>query len=203
MVKASIKQLQEHGEVKRGRIGVTIQDINFELRKAFNLKNGQQGVLITSVFDNSSAQSAGIKSGDVIISVDGKPTKSTGQLRTRIGMKAIGEKVSVGLIRGGDLKHFEVDIGQIDVQQNLTQQHKLLEGVQLENNSNGHGVIIIGMTPNSFAAYSGLRSGDIILGVNKKPVTTIESLNKSLKNSNKKVLLRINRKGRLFYLVIR
>ena len=203
MVKASIKQLQEYGEVKRGRIGVTIQDINSELRKAFNLKNGQQGVLITSVLDNASAQSAGIKQGDVIISIDGKPTKSTGQLRTRIGMKAIGEKISVGLIRGGDLKQFEVEIGQTKAHQTLTQQHKLLKGVQLENNSNGRGVIILGMTPNSFAAYSGLRPGDIILGANKQPVTTIESLNNSLKGSNKKTLLRINRKGRLFYLVIR
>ncbi len=203
MVKASIKQIQEYGEVKRGRIGVTIQDINPELRRAFNLKNGQQGVLVTGVLDNSSAQEAGIKQGDVITSIDGKPTKSTGHLRTRIGIKMIGDEVSVGLIRGGDLKQFDVEIGKTEVDQNLTQRHKLLEGVQLENNTNAQGVIIVGMTPNSFAAYSGLRPGDIILGANKKPVTTIESLNSSLKSSHKKILLRINRKGRLFYLVIR
>ncbi len=203
MVKASINQIEEFGEVKRGRIGVTIQDINSELRKAFNLKNGQQGVLVTSVLDNSSAENAGIKQGDVIISINGKPTKSTGQLRTRIGMKAIGDEIEVALIRGNDLKKLKVEIGKIDNTRSLAKKHKLLDGVQLENNTNSNGVIILGMTPNSFAAYSGLRPGDIILGANKKPVTNIKSLNNALTDSNKKILLRINRKGRLFYLVIR
>lgn len=202
MIKASIKQIQEHGEVRRGRIGVTIQDINTELRTAFNLKNGQQGVLITSVLEHSSAQKAGIKQGDVIINVDGKSTKSTGQLRTRIGMKAIGDEVVVTLIRGGNLKRFTVEIGNTENKRMLTQRHQLLEGMELENNNNGQGVVIIGMKPNSFAIYSGLRPGDIILGANKKPVTTVESLNNALKKTNKKILLRINRRGRLFYLVI-
>jgi serine protease Do/serine protease DegQ len=203
MVKASIQQIQEFGEVKRGRIGVTIQDINSELRKAFNLKNGQQGVLVTSVLNNSTAEDAGIEEGDVIVSIDGQSTKSTGQLRTRIGMRAIGDDIEVALIRNGHLKELTVEIGKAGNTGSLAQTHKLLKGVQLENNSNGQGVIIVSMTPNSFAAYSGLRPGDIILGANKKPVTTIESLNNSLKDSNKKILLRINRKGRLFYLVIR
>jgi len=202
MVKASIRQLQEHGEVKRGRIGITIQNITPELQSAFNLKNGQQGVLVTSVLEGSSAEEAGLKEGDVIVSVDNQPTKSVGQLRTRIGMKSIGDEVEVALIRNGDLKQFTVEIGKIEAQGQI-QQHKLFEGVKLENNSNGQGVIIIGMTPNSFAAYSGLRPGDIILGANKKAVTTIDSLNKALQGQDKKILLRINRKGRLFYLVIR
>ncbi len=203
MVKASIAQIQEHGEVKRGRIGVTIQDINPELRKAFDLKNGQQGVLITDVLKGSAAKKAGIKQGDVIVSVDGKPTKSSGQLRTRIGMKSIGDEVNVTLIRDGEIKHLTVEIDKPEKGGSLASQHELLEGVQLENSSNGQGVVIVAMKPTSMAAYSGLRPGDIILGANKKRVTDIKSLNEALKLSKKKTLLRVNRKGRLFYLVIR
>ncbi|NOQ36686.1 MAG: PDZ domain-containing protein, partial [Methylococcaceae bacterium] len=206
MVKASIKQLQEHGEVKRGRIGVTIQDITPELRKAFDLKNGQQGVLITSIIDGSAAKKAGLKRGDIVIRIDGKSTKSTGQLRTRIGIKNIGDEVKVTLLREGEQKQFTVKIDKAEKGgrlETLSQKHKLLDGVQLENNANGQGVIIVGMTPNSIAAYSGLRPGDVILGANKKRVSNIQSLNDALKVSSKKTLLRINRKGRLFYLVIR
>lgn len=132
MVKASIKQIQQYGEVRRGQIGVTIQDVNLELRRAFNLKNGQQGVLVTGVVNHSSAQKAGIKPGDVIVSVDDKPTTSTGQLRTRIGIKTIGDSVVVALIRAGNLKHFTVEVGKNENKKVNTQNHKLLEGLQLE-----------------------------------------------------------------------
>ncbi|MCK4492907.1 MAG: PDZ domain-containing protein, partial [Methylococcales bacterium] len=203
MVKASIKQIQQYGEVKRGRIGVTIQDINIELRKAFNLKNGQQGVLVTSVIENSAAQNAGIQQDDVIISVDDKPTKSSGELRSRIGIKAIGDQVKVTVIRKGHLEHFTVKVSDPKQSAVFIKRHQLLEDMQLENNGNGRGVLIVAMKPNSFAVYNGLRPGDIILGANKQVVSSIEGLNKALQKASKKILLRINRKGRLLYLVIR
>ena len=203
MVKASIKQIQQYGEVKRGRIGVTIQDINIELRKAFHLKNGQQGVLVTGVIENSAAQKSGIQQGDVIVSVDNKPTKSSGELRSRIGIKAIGDQIKVTVIRKGHLESFTVTVSDPKQGVVLTKRHQLLEGMQLENNGNGQGVLIVAMKPNSFAVYSGLRPGDIILGANKQVVSSIEGLNKALQKASKKILLRINRKGRLFYLVIR
>ena len=203
MVKASIEQIQQHGEVKRGRIGVTIQDISSDLRSEFNLKNGQQGVLVTGVLEGSTAQKAGLLQGDVIISIDDKPTKSVGQLRTRIGIKSIGDEVSVTLLRDGELRSANVEVGNVNQSKVLTQKHQLLEGVQLENSRNGQGVVIVGLNPNSIAAYSGLRPRDIILGANKKRVNSIQGLNEALKLSSKKTLLRVNRKGRLFYIVIR
>ena len=71
MVKASMQQILEHGEVKRRQIGIGIQDITAELREAFDLKNGQQGVLVTGVNEDSPAEDAGLKAGDVIVAVDG------------------------------------------------------------------------------------------------------------------------------------
>ncbi|MDQ7091323.1 MAG: Do family serine endopeptidase [Methylococcales bacterium] len=203
IVKASVQQIQQYGEVRRGQIGVTIQDINPELRRAFNLKNGQQGVLVTGVINHSSAQKAGIKPGDVIINIDDKPTTSTGQLRTRIGIKSIGDSVVVALIRMGNLKQFTVKVGKNENKENKGLNHKLLVGLQLENNSQGQGVIIIGMKPNSFAASKGLRRGDIILGVNKQVANTINELKSILQKNDKNILLLINRQGRIFYSVIR
>jgi len=81
MAKASMDQILKTGEVKRGQLGISIQDITPELRQAFSLKNGQQGVLVTGVAENSQAEKADLKAGDVITAIDGRPTSSGGQLR--------------------------------------------------------------------------------------------------------------------------
>jgi len=203
MVKSSMGQILKHGEVKRGKIGVMIQDITPELSKAFDLKNGQRGVLLSSIVPNSSAENAGLKQGDIVISINGKKTTSTGKLRTQVAMKAIGEEITVGVIRDGNYKEFEVEVSQSNLEKKISQRYKLLEGVQLEKNIDGKGVMIVGLTRNSIAAYSGLRRGDIIVGANKKRVVDINDLNQALKQAKNKVLLHINRNGRLFYLVIR
>jgi Do/DeqQ family serine protease len=204
MVKSSMSQIMEHGEVKRGQIGVNIQDVNPNLQQAFNLKNGQQGALVAGVLEGSAAKKAGIKAGDLIVSVDDVTTTSAGQLRSQIGVKNIGDDVKIGVIRDGERKQFTVEIDKPSRSSSrLATQNKMLEGVQFENNPDGKGVVISQMAPNSFAAYSGLRPGDVILGVNKMEVNNLDDLNEGLKHSTRELLLRINRNGRLFYLAIR
>lgn len=204
MARASLEQIVEHGEVKRGQLGVGIQDITPELRDAFELKNGQKGVLVTGVGEDSPAEKSGVKAGDVIIAVDGEETSSAGQLRSQIGVKSIGEKVKLTLIRDGKKKVVDVVVGE---PQQLTavsgKLHSLLEGARFENNPDGDGVIVAGLSPNSGAAYSGLRPGDVILGANRKRVTDLESFKKALTLSHSSVLLHINRGGHSLYLVIR
>ena len=203
MVEASLDQIVKHGEVRRGVIGVSIQDINSELRKAFNLKHGQQGVLVTGVMDNSAAQKAGLKAGDVIVSVDGKVTRSTGQLRSTIAVKEVGDNLTMKVIRDGDEREFAVKVGKAEVSAATISQNKMLQGVKLENNPKGEGVIIVALAPNSIAAYSGLRPGDVIMEANRVRVYDLDSLSKALSRSDKELLLQINRGGRYFYLVIR
>ncbi|MEZ5530211.1 MAG: DegQ family serine endoprotease [Porticoccaceae bacterium] len=204
MARASLEQIVEHGEVKRGQLGIGIQDITPELREAFELKNGQQGVLVTGVSDDSPAEKAGIQSGDVIIAVDGEETSSAGQLRSQIGVKAIGDKVRLTVIRDGKEKKVDVKVGE---PQQLTsvngKLHNLLEGARFENNPDGEGVIVAGLSPNSAAAYSGLRPGDIILGANRQRVKDIDEFKQALSRSDTSVLLHINRNGNSLYLVVR
>jgi Do/DeqQ family serine protease len=87
MANASMQQIIEYGEVRRGQIGIGIQDITPDLRDAFDLAKGQFGVLVTNVIEGSPAADAGIKSGDIIIEADGKTTSSTRKSATRYGLQ--------------------------------------------------------------------------------------------------------------------
>ena len=203
MVKTSMEQLVEHGEVKRGQIGVSIQDITPELRKHFDLANGQQGVFITGVSKDSPAEKAGLKDGDVIIAVDDEKTASAGQLRSQIGMRAIGDEVDVTVIRDGKKKVLEVEVGESQKISRLSQRlHELLDGSRFEDNPDG-GVLVAGLAPNSSAAISGMRVGDVIIGANRQRVDSVKDLEQALKLSSDSILLHISRGGRAFYLVLR
>ena len=203
MVKTSMDQLVEHGEVKRGQIGVSIQDITQELRKHFDLANGQQGVFITGVSKDSPAEKAGLKDGDVIIAVDGEKTASTGQLRSQIGMRAIGDEVEVTVIRNGKKKQLDVKVGESQQISRLNKRlHELLDGSRFEDNPDG-GVLVAGLAPNSAAGSSGLRVGDVIIGANRQRVDSVKDLEKALKKSEDSILLHVTRGGRAFYLVLR
>ena len=203
MARASMAQIIEHGEVKRGQIGIGIQDITPDLRKALDIENGQAGVLITNISENSPAEDAGLKPGDVVIAVDGQETSSTGQLRSQIGIKSIGEKVTLTLLRDNKAMRITVKVGKPQSIAGLKGAlHELLEGVQLENNADGEGVRVTGIAPDSRAAYSGLRSGDLIVGANKRKVIDLNSLKKALSQSKKSLLLRVNRREGSLFIVI-
>jgi len=204
MAKASMEQIIEHGEVKRGQIGVGIQDITPDLRKAFDIENGQGGVLVTNVMEDSPAEDAGLKSGDVIIAVDGKKTTSTGQLRSQIGMKTIGEHITLTVLRDGDEERIKVKVGKPSDMASISGKvHELLEGVQFENDSNNEGVRVVSIAPNSNAAYSGLRTGDVIVAANKRRVYDLQSFEKALATNKSRVLLQINRGGGSLFIVVR
>ncbi|MEH6617847.1 MAG: DegQ family serine endoprotease [Porticoccus sp.] len=204
MAKASMEQIIAHGEVRRGQLGIGIQDISPELREAFDLKNGQQGVLVTAVSDDSSAEKAGLQPGDIIIAVDGRKTTSTGQLRSQIGIKEIGDKVKLTLIREGKTKKTNVEVGEPQQLASISNKlHGLLDGAQFENNPDGEGVVVAGLSPSSAAAYSGLRPGDVIVGANRQRVRDIKSFKEALSHNNESVLLQISRNGRALYLVVR
>ncbi len=204
MAKASMEQIVAYGEVRRGQLGIGIQDISPELREAFDLENGQQGVLVTAVSEGSSAEKSGLKVGDIIVAVDGRKTSSTGQLRSQIGIKQVGDSVKLKLIRDGKTKKIDVEVGEPQHLAAMSNKlHSLLDGASFENNPDGEGVIVAGLAPNSPAAYSGLRPGDVILGANRQRVTNIKSFKKALSGTKQSVLLYIERNGRSLYLVVR
>lgn len=204
MASASMEQIIRHGEVRRGQLGISIQDITPDLRDAFELENGQRGVLVTDVSKGSPAEKAGLNAGDVILKVNGKETASTAQLRSQIGMKAIGERVELDVLRNGKTRQLTAKVGKPQslaaTKQTL---HPMLEGAHLENNPEGQGVLVTNLAPNSAAAYSGLRPGDVIVSANRIRVHNIESLQRALKRNSSSVLLQLNRNGSSLFIVIR
>lgn len=204
MARASMDQIIRHGEVKRGQIGIGIQDITPDLRQAFNLENGLAGVLVTRVIEDSPAEGAGLKSGDIVLEVDGSAVRSASELRNRVGMKAIGEKVQLKFLRNGDEKTVDVKVGE-PVALNATDAtlHPLLAGVTFENDPDGKGVRVAGIQADSPAMYSGLQTGDVIVSANRQPVTDLLSLKQALERSKNSLLLHINRKGGSLFIVIR
>ena len=204
MARASMAQIIEYGEVRRGQIGVGIQDITPELRDAFNLKKGEFGVLVTNVFEDTPAAKSGLETGDIIIEVDGQQTRSAAQLRSRIGIKQVGDEVRLKFLRDGKTIERKVEIGA--ARSSLAQAEdlpELLAGLRVETNPDGDGVLVIDLAPNSPAAYSGLRPGDVIVGTNKRRVRDIESFREALALSKTSILLRVERNGGSLFIVIR
>lgn len=203
MARASMEQILETGEVKRGQIGVGIQDISVDLQIAFGLKNGQQGIAISNVLDDSPADKAGIKVGDIIIAVDGRKVISSGQLRSNIGKHKVGDKIKIKVLRNGKTKTLKVAVGEPTSIAANTQFHRLLKDVDFENSDDNNGIVISGLAPNSLAAYRGLRAGDLIVATNKIRIRNLNDFSKALKRNSDSVLLRVKRGRTAFYLVLR
>lgn len=202
MANVSIEQILSHGEVKRGQIGVGIQDVTPELQKAFGLKNGELGVLITSVSEESEAEKAGLLPGDVVIEVDGKETTSASQLRNQIGIRRIGDTVKIKVIREGKEKTFKVKVGDPLALGANGKLHKLLEGATFEPNKDGEGIVITRVERSSKVARSGLRPGDVIIGANRVRTDSMQEFKQALERSRNQVLLHVQRGIGTFYVVI-
>ncbi|HVK99428.1 MAG TPA: DegQ family serine endoprotease [Dongiaceae bacterium] len=202
MVMNSVSQILESGEVKRGQLGVVIQDLTPDLAEAFELK-GKQGVVVAEVQKGSAAEEGGVEPGDVLIELDGKPLTSAGQLRNQVGLKKIGDKVKLKLLRDGDEKSLTVAIGAPSENTVASEGvHQFLEGATLAVSRDPAGVVVKTIEPGSAAEQSGLQEGDVIVSANKKRVETVEGLRKAVRDSDQ-VLLRVERGNLALYLVLR
>jgi serine protease DegQ len=115
MAKVSIDQIIEHGEVRRGRLGVVIQDLTPELVAAFSMDKHQRGAVIAAVQNGSAAEKAGLKVGDVVVELDGKDIFGSAQLRNAIGLKQVGDLITVTVFRDGKRKVFRAKLGSVEV----------------------------------------------------------------------------------------
>lgn len=114
MVKQLMDQLIRYGEVRRGQLGVSVQDLTPELARAFGIQN-ERGAVIARIFPNSAAQRAGLKAGDVVLAVDGKAIRNANQLRNAIGLLTVGERVTLTVLRDGKTRTIKVRISPIAV----------------------------------------------------------------------------------------
>jgi serine protease Do len=193
MAENIIEQLKNNGEVVRGWLGVRIQNVDEGLAEYYDLDK-PEGVLITDTFENNPAQVAGIKTGDVIISIDGKMIKDSRELTRVVAGLMVGTKVKVVAIRNGKRKVFDVVIGKRDgdlVSSSAQDENVIPFGIQiaeLDKDTSkklgvpyGQGVLVANLDPNGKASKEGFRKWDVILQINHKPVNSSSDYLKLIK----------------------
>jgi serine protease Do len=214
-------QIVEHGKVIRGFLGVTIQQVQPEMAKAFGLSHGG-GALIGDVTPNSPAAEAGLQRGDIILQLNGQPVNGSGELSVRIAQLAPGSVAHLKVFRNGQEKDLDVTLGEYPEKgsaankgpQNEEGTPTALKGVQVQSLTadiarqlnlppTTMGVVISDIDPSSAAAEAGLQRGDVIEEVNRKPVHNLQEYHRALEGTdNHQVLLLVNHGGTTLYLVI-
>lgn len=206
MAQTLAQQLIQFGEIKRGLLGIRGMEMTADIAKAFNL-DVQRGAFVSEVLPGSGSAKAGIKSGDVIISLNGKPLSSFAELRSRIATTEPGSKVKLGLLRDGKPQEVEVTL---DKSTSSTASAQLiipaLEGASLSDGqakSGTKGVVISDVEKGSPAAQIGLHKDDVIVGINRQPTQSIAELRKVLEAKPAVIALNVMRGNESIYLLLR
>ncbi|ELY4544593.1 serine endoprotease DegQ [Cronobacter sakazakii] len=206
MAQTLAKQLMQSGEVKRGLLGIKGTEMSADIAKAFNL-NTQRGAFVSEVLPNSGSAKAGIKAGDVIVSLNGRPLNSFAELRSRIATTEPGTKVKLGLLRDGKAQEVEVKLDKstsssasADIIAPALQGATLSDG-QLKDGTKG--ITINSVEKGSAAAQAGLQKDDVIVGVNRARVSSIAEMRKLLESKPAIIALHIVRGNDSLYLLLR
>jgi Do/DeqQ family serine protease len=216
MARQVMEQLARHGEVKRGQLGVQLQDLDPDLAEAFDL-NEQGGTVVVDVVEGSPAAKAGLKAGDVVVAVNGRPVRNASDLRNRVGLLRIGDKVTLEVLRKGLLgKNDRVPISatvsaKLDqVTSGSALQNLRLEGARfgdIPERSPAHGeiegVMVYEVKRGSRAWRNGLREGDIVLSVNQVPVSDPKEFLGQVNRLQSAVLLHVLRGNSAAFIVAR
>lgn len=135
MMKNLTDQIIQHGEVKRGMLGVQGGEITSELAEALGYESSK-GAFVNQVMPDSAAEKAGLQAGDIIVSLNGKSINTFSELRAKVATLGAGKEITLGVIRDGDKKDFDVTLGESQMQQAKAEQiHKGLSGAELSNTS--------------------------------------------------------------------
>jgi Do/DeqQ family serine protease len=189
MVKGVMDQLIKYGQVKRGILGVNIYNVTPDIAKEFGLTESS-GALVAGVAQGSAADHAGVKTGDIITSINGTAMKDAGELRNTIGMLRVGDKVEIGLLRDGKQRSVTALIAErSDLETaNAVDINRGLDGAELGDAPDAGGVLVKAIQEGSPAAQNGLRANDVIVGVGRTPVTNTKAFKEAAKNANVLVL---------------
>jgi len=217
LAKNVFKSLIKQGKVVRGWLGVYPQDIDERLQKELELPD-REGVLIAGVIPSSPAEKIGIREGDVVRAIDGRPIKSANDLMIMVAAMEPGTKVKISLLRDKKDIILEAAIGERPAEdilaegeapglrapwRGITVSRITPDLVKRYSLQISEGVVITGVEPNSSAKSAGLREGDIILQVNRIRISNLEEFISSVRrvNPDEDVVLRI-RRGRGYYYVV-
>ena len=206
-------QLVKYGKVSRGKIGVTIQDVNQDFAESFGLDR-PHGALVSSVEKDGPAAKSGIEPGDVILKVNGAEVDRSSELPALIAGLKPGSSANIEVFRKGAMKKFDVRISELKeepehlAKTSLKQEpsklglsvRALTDDEQREAQTDGKLLVEDVSGP---AARAGVQPGDIILGVNGNKVSNVEDLKTATEKGKKTVALLIQRDSAQIYVPIR
>ena len=187
LAKQLVPELETHGYVTRGWLGVSIQKITPELAQSLSLAE-TRGALVAEVTGGSPAAKGGMQRGDVIVAYDGKPVEESPTLPTLVAATPVGRTVQVEVVRNGRGKTLEVTVAKLaeEVAMAEPSEQKSKWGLALQELrpeerkrlgiTDSEGVHVAGVLPDSPAAEAGIQVGDVILQVNQTPVGSVTAL---------------------------
>lgn len=220
LARTVMESLIKTGHVTRGYLGVMIQNVTPDLASEFKLKS-DKGALISDVVPDGPADKAGLKNGDVVVEFNGHPVIDSRRLQLEVASTKPGSTVPVEVLRDGDKKSVDVTVKQLPGTEKLAENNSnsdqdtgTLNGVQVADlDQQAHeqynvpkdvkGAVVTQVDPGSAAAEAGLRSGDVIQEINRKPVKDAEDAVKLTENSDtKRTLVRVWDNGGSHYIVV-
>ncbi len=206
MARTLAQQLIDFGEVKRGLLGIKGTEMSADIAKAFNL-NVQRGAFVSEVLPNSGSAKAGVKSGDVIVSLNDKPLSSFAELRSRIATTEPGATVKLGILRDGKPLDLQVTLDKSTSSSASAEmiapalQGATLSDGQLKDGTKG--ITLDSVEKSSPAAQAGLHENDVIIGVNRVRVQSIAEMRKVLAGKPSVIALQIVRGNDTLYILLR
>ena len=219
MAKPVFESLVKNGKVVRGYLGVAIQDLTQDLAKSFGVKQAK-GALVSSVAEDSPAQRAGLKQGDVIVAYEGKPVEDPAALQREVTHTPVNTKATLKVIRDGREQEVTVIIGEqaetVKVASADSSTENALAGLEVQSldmqtarelglHGKVQGVVVVDVEPDSLADRAGVAQGDVIKEINRQPIKSVRDYEKiagSLKKDESALLL-INRRGTALFITVK
>jgi len=217
MAKVIYTKLKESGKVVRGFLGVIIQDLDPDMAESFGAED-TKGVLVSDVTEDSAAEKAGLRAGDVVVELEGEPVASANELSNRVAMYKPGTKVELVIVRSGKRKTVTAKLdkrpeggptaggGRVETQEQLglsvqTLTKDLAEDLGYDDLE---GVVVTEVEPDSAAAEKGIRPGTVIMEVDRDVVRNVKEFNEAIQKAQKKgkALLRIRSEGYTRFIIL-
>jgi len=216
MARHVMAELVEQGRVRRGLLGVTVQTVTSDLAKSLEL-DAVRGAIVSSVNEDSPAEAAGLRPGDVILSVNGVDVADSNDLRNRISANAPGTAITLGVVRNGRPQQLTATLDEVPTAEPATSQTAAEHGElgmalepitpsrarQLDLPRDAAGVVVTGVDPAGAAARAGIRQGDVIREVNGREMHAPADVGQAVGASgDRPALVRLERNGQPLFLAL-
>jgi Do/DeqQ family serine protease len=210
MARTVMEQLIKYGSVQRGQLGVSIYTVTPDIAHSLGLSTAT-GALVSQVVAGSPADRAGVRTGDVITSLNGQPVKSNSELRNAIGLMRVGDRLDIGLLRDGKPLTLTAVLAAAPSAAPAAEHgsatppqaiHPGFAGAELGDAPDAGGALVRSVEPGSAAAQAGLRADDLIVGANRGRVTSLKDLREHAKGATV-LVLEVRRGGAVVLIPLR